>query len=443
MFTLLSNPGAKVFYLAIFFNAFIDLGHKITIQNTIFKVHDGSHQIILTAIVNGLILLPYIFLVIPIGRVSNQTAKLVMMRVAAWVSLLLTLLITAFYALGWFWPAFFMTLLMAVQSAFYSPAKLSYLKIMFGETNLSESNGLAQSIVIAGILFGTLTFSLGFETLYGTLLESGSLLKASPTSVISEALTMTKEPLNKDQVTAAMMPLGLGLIFLSLLQVFCVYQIPKSKQDLELVSHDDQLRVRASNHLFLIRSKASYLVPILGLALFWSVGQGMLAAFPAFAKAHANISNAAVIQAILASTALGLVAGSYLAGKGSKEKINVKLVPIGVAGLSIGLWSLTWLRQPEMFALDYFLMGVSSGLFIVPLNAFIQQQARGTEIGGVIAGSNFVQNIAMLSMLILTIAFAMADIDSRYLLQMMAALTTLVGSAIALLFIRVGENPAN
>ena len=38
----------------VFLNAFVDLGHKIVIQNAIFKSYDGQEQVVLTAIVNGL-----------------------------------------------------------------------------------------------------------------------------------------------------------------------------------------------------------------------------------------------------------------------------------------------------------------------------------------------------------------------------------------------------
>ena len=55
MFKLLSQRGALAFLLAGFMNAFVDLGHKIIIQNTVFKIYDGSQQVILTAIVNALI----------------------------------------------------------------------------------------------------------------------------------------------------------------------------------------------------------------------------------------------------------------------------------------------------------------------------------------------------------------------------------------------------
>ncbi len=52
---LLKNKGFLPYIAVVFLNAMVDLGHKITIQNTIFKVYDDQTQIILTAIVNGVL----------------------------------------------------------------------------------------------------------------------------------------------------------------------------------------------------------------------------------------------------------------------------------------------------------------------------------------------------------------------------------------------------
>ena len=65
MSDLFKIRGFLPYVVMLFLNAFVDLGHKITIQNTIFKTYDGNTLIILTAIVNALILLPYIHVVYP------------------------------------------------------------------------------------------------------------------------------------------------------------------------------------------------------------------------------------------------------------------------------------------------------------------------------------------------------------------------------------------
>jgi hypothetical protein len=41
------------YFLIVFLNASVDLGHKIVLQNTIFKTYDGTELMVLTAIINA------------------------------------------------------------------------------------------------------------------------------------------------------------------------------------------------------------------------------------------------------------------------------------------------------------------------------------------------------------------------------------------------------
>jgi len=112
MVHLIKLRGFMAFMAMVFLNAFVDLGHKIVVQNTVFKVYDGTTQVVLTAILNALILLPFVLLFTPAGFLSDRHPKPQVMRVAAAAAVALTLLITLCYHLGWFWPAFAMTLLL-------------------------------------------------------------------------------------------------------------------------------------------------------------------------------------------------------------------------------------------------------------------------------------------------------------------------------------------
>jgi len=139
MIQLFRIAGFLPFVAVVFLNAFVDLGHKIIIQNTLFKAFEGSAQVLLTAIVNALILLPFVLLFTPSGFLADKFAKNRVMRISAWVAVLLTLGITACYYLGWFWPAFGMTFLLAAQSAIYSPAKYGYIKEIVGKEALATA----------------------------------------------------------------------------------------------------------------------------------------------------------------------------------------------------------------------------------------------------------------------------------------------------------------
>ncbi|NOR79978.1 MAG: acyl-[ACP]--phospholipid O-acyltransferase, partial [Methyloprofundus sp.] len=163
MKSLYKTTGFIAFIAMVFLNAFVDLGHKIIIQNTVFKVYDGSTQVILTAIVNGLILLPFILLFTPSGFLADHFKKPQIMRRAAMAVVGLTLMITASYYMGWFKVAFAMTFMLAVQSAFYSPAKFGYIREIAGKNHLVTANSWVQSITIIAILLGMFVFSVLFE----------------------------------------------------------------------------------------------------------------------------------------------------------------------------------------------------------------------------------------------------------------------------------------
>ena len=56
-----------------------------------------------------------------------------------------------------------MTFLLAVQSAFYSPAKYGYIKELAGTVNLGSANGIVQAATTVAILSGVGVFSAMFD----------------------------------------------------------------------------------------------------------------------------------------------------------------------------------------------------------------------------------------------------------------------------------------
>ncbi|MCD4667037.1 MAG: MFS transporter, partial [Sulfurimonas sp.] len=155
-------------YLAVvFLNAFTDLGHKIIIQNTIFKVYDGELQIILTSIVNALILLPFILMFSPSGFLADRFPKNIIMKYSSILAILITSLITLSYYNGWFYVAFCLTFLLALQSAIYSPAKYGYIKELVGDKFISIGNGSVQAVTTVAILGGIIFYTVLFEGLLG------------------------------------------------------------------------------------------------------------------------------------------------------------------------------------------------------------------------------------------------------------------------------------
>jgi len=209
MKSLYKYAGAIPYLVAVFLNASIDLGHKILLQNSLFKLYDGSQQVLLTAIVNALILLPFIIMMSPAGFISDRFPKNKVMRLTSWAAVLLSCLITLFYYLGYFWLAFATTFLLATQSAFFSPAKFSYLKVLFGKSRLAEANGLSQAVTIVAILMGTFLFSILFEMVYPQNADSAG------------------------EVIQALAPAGWALIFFAVTELWLSYQLPTLEKGIE------------------------------------------------------------------------------------------------------------------------------------------------------------------------------------------------------------------
>ncbi len=404
MFKLLSQRGSLAFLLAGFMNAFVDLGHKIIIQNTVFKIYDGPQQVILTAIVNALILLPFIMFFAPAGFSSDKYPKNKVMRISAWVAVGLTLAITGCYYLGWFWPAFVMTFLLAIQATFYSPAKYGYIQALFGKNHLAEANGAVQAVSIIAILAGTVAFTVVFELWFPT---------GSKTS---------------DPILQALAPAGWMLVGCTVLELALLYRLPTLEHPEPMPAFDWKKSLTTEQfrkELQPVVARDVIRLSVIGLSLFWAVGQVLLAAFPAFAKQSAGIENTLVLQGVLACTGLGIALGSTLAARLSRNYIATSLIPVGIIGVAAGLVMLPQFTSITLYALDFLLIGTAGGLFIVPLNALIQFHSKEDELGKVIAGNNLFQNIAMLSFLILTVVVAEFGYDGKHLLYLMAIVTVL------------------
>lgn len=397
MHRLWKISGFAPFILATFINAFVDLGHKIVIQDIFYKVYDEGELTFLPSLVHVLIFLPFILFFSPSGFLADKFPKNIVMRVSAWVSVGLTSFIALCYFMGWFWLAFGAIFLMATQSAFYSPSKYGFIKNLVGKDLLAWGNGAMQAVMVVAILLGMCVFSFLFEWMYN--LNGQELLT------------------QKDEIIQSIAPLGLILIACSGLELYLSYRIPTLTKPSEQVFDKDKY---LSGQLFqenlkLLFSHRNIWLSVVGITMFWSVTQLLLTTFPAYAKINFGEFDVFKIQSVMACSAFGVIVGSIIAGRFSKQYIETGLIPLG-AGLVclmclmfVGFDSLT----PYIFV--FFLFGMGGALLIVPLNALIQFYAKEGELGRILAGSNFVQNIGILIFLGVGIFVSALNLPTEYL----------------------------
>lgn len=403
--------GVAVYAVMVFLNAFVDLGHKIVVQNTLFKTLDGSEQIIMTAILNSLILLPLALLFSPSGFVSDRFAKPHVMQASAWAAVALTLAITGCYYAGQFQLAFAMTLLLAMQSAIYSPAKYGYLRELVGKPRLSQANALVQAVTIVAILSGTFVVSILFELL---LPERADYQAAD--------------------VLRAVAPVGWLLVAATLVELLMAYRLPERpaaapelRFEWARYATGDYLK----NNVKCVYSDNVIWICIVGLATFWGVSQVMVTVFPAHAKANLGETNTVVIQGLMACTGIGMVIGSTIAGKISRNYIEIGFIPIGAVGIAMMLFNIPWLSSAPTLALAFAAVGVCSGFFIVPLNSLIQFHAEESQLARVLAANNLFQTLAMLGFLGLTVLTSLWALSSHGILIFIGCVTA-VGAAYTL-----------
>lgn len=413
MHSSLKSKAFIIFALIAFINAFVDLGHKILIQNTVFKSFDGGELMVLSAVINAFILLPFILMLMPSSFLADRFPKNLIMKHSAMAAIVITSLITLSYYMGWFEVAFGLTLALAIQSAIYSPAKYGYIRELVGVKKLASGNGVIQAVTTSAILLGTLAFSLGFEYLLkGMSFTSTSdiLVLFAPLGFILIGLSVVEYGLackleNKSPVSvpkASRFEMGEGFTF----------KFP------EILKREEYAQYRKSSEvLSKITKNEVILLSVVGLALFWSVAQVVLATFPAYAKEAIGITNTAVIQGIMAFAGIGIVLGSALAGRFSKNYIETGLIPLGAIGVAIAVAMTTVWQSPVSQAINFMMLGFFGGLYLVPLNSLIQYHAKANELGRVLAGNNFIQNIFMLGFLVLTIAVAFAGVSAKTILM--------------------------
>ncbi len=267
MFTIV---GAFNYLIVVFLNAFTDLGHKIIIQNTIFKTHDGETLIILTAIVNALILLPFILMFSPSGFLADRFPKNKIMEYASVFAIFITLGITYSYYHGHFYTAFGLTFMLAFQSAIYGPAKYGYIKELFGIKYISAGNGAVQAITTVAILGGIIFYTVLFEGMFDDSLKT------------------------KEEILLAIAPLGWLLVIGSVIEWFLASKLPNkmlesSKREFNLNRYFSGAYLRKNLHT--VRRKGEIFNSIIALSLFWSISQVVLAVFGEYAKSELGVTS--------------------------------------------------------------------------------------------------------------------------------------------------------
>lgn len=373
------------FLLVISCNVIVDVAHKVLLQNVAFKIFDSSQQVIWISIINGLIILPFLLLFSLSGHISDRYNKKNVLIYGACSSFALSVLMVVAYASGDFIFAMGVLLVLAIQSAIYSPAKFGLIIDIYGKENLVKGNSLVQTFSMIAILFSIASASYMFESFYTT-----NLLATLKTK---EEFLLAILPLTYFVLPAALIEL--------LVSVLVLKNIKTSSDNLNVVFDKTaflQGKLLKSN-INNITSNSIIWLSVLGLSVFWAISQGLLVTFPSYVKEYLHETNIFVINGIIAASGIGIALGSFVYSRISKNYIELGAIPFATLGMLILLYLCVSLDNLAFIALAFLGFGFFGGLFVVPLNSLIQFNSSKEKLGVVLAGNNWFQALFMVAVL--------------------------------------------
>ena len=345
-----------------FLGAFNDNVYKIVLSlltaNQALATGEGSSAI---ALIGAIFILPFVLFSGYAGYVADVFSKRTVLITAKCLEIVsMGLGIFAFLA-GQLPLMLGVLFLMALQSTFFSPAKYGILPELLPDRDLSRANGLMEMGTFLAIILGTSIGSFLFATWNDQLERVGLVLLGLALVGSLASLTIPPVPASGSHKSFPLNPwaeIALGL---------------------KRLTHEKVLWLAA-----------------LGTAYFWFLGALLQMDLILLGKEVMQLNDTQV--GLLATfLAIGIGTGSLAAGRLSGDTVELGLVPLGSIGM--GIFSLLLSGSASSYAQTAAMLvglGFSGGLFIIPLQAFLQQKSGAQERGRVLATTNFLTTVGIL-----------------------------------------------
>lgn len=200
------------------------------------------------------------------------------------------------------------------------------------------------------------------------------------------------------------------------------------------------------NFTFMQTNRTVFL-SVLGISWFWLFGAMFLSELPNYTKLYLG-GGEQVVTLLLTVFSLGIGIGSLLCERMSGHKVEIGLVPLGSIGLTVfgidlyfaahdlaivhGLTATQFFHTVSNHRVlwDLLLIGISGGLYIVPLYALIQTRSDPSHRSRAIAGNNILNALFMVVSAVAAIVLLNAGLTIPELL-----LTTALMNAAVAVFI--------
>ncbi|MGR5062708.1 MFS transporter [Photobacterium sp. DNB22_13_2] len=377
---LLTQRRFLPYFLTQAFGAFNDNIYKNVLLILIAFAAPGTLPVDSDLIINlaaGLFILPFFLFSATAGVITDKYDKATIMRVVKMAEIVIMSLAAFAFISENYLMLLILLFLMGTQSAFFGPAKYALLPEQLKKEELVSGNALVETGTFLAILIGTL--------LAGVIANEEQATYIAAISVVSFAI--------------------IGYL--------CSQGIPSTKPRNPDLKFKWQPVRQTRKTLAIARKDKTVFQCIMGISWFWFLGASYLTQFPNFAKLYLG-GNAASVSFLLTLFSVGIAVGSLLCDRMSGHRIEPGIVPLGSMGITLfgaGLMFSTPSSLPETQSIIAFvtdpqllsvfvcltMLGVSGGIFIVPLYAMMQHRAKETERAQVIAANNIWNAIFMVT----------------------------------------------
>lgn len=339
-------------------------------------VVSGDGGVLLVSLMAGLLVLPFILFAPVAGWLADRLSKrsllnnLLLVQVAVIAGIAFSLHIRslpgAIVGFG----------LLALQSCLFSPAKQGILKELVGERRLGVAVGWMQMLGIAAILTG----SLG-----GAWLFDGFTTRSAG-----------------DPWTGTL--LAVAILGASSVAAFALFQPVASTQSRSTEPFRPNLFWQHFSHVGNLWRERPLRLAALGNAYFYALGGIFYLSLVELGRnlhngATGSATEAGVLFAVLGA---GVAIGSLTAATISRRRLELGLVPVGSMGMMVALVLIAFAAPGSLpFALAIGALGFSSGIFVVPINAFLQARAPDNTRGRIIAANSLLTNLAGIAAVVL------------------------------------------
>lgn len=365
------NVFKQALILVLTFSAASKMGVEISILNNLAAM---------------LFILPYFLFSALAGQLADKYEKAALTRGLKLLELAI-MLVAAIGFIFELYPLLFIALfLMGTHSTFFGPIKYAYLPQAMRGNELVGANGLFQMGTSLAILLGMI--------IAGVLAQLTNPLYWVSACVVGIALLgyLAARYIPKTDAMQPNLKVNWNIFTTSFDTIKYLYSLP---------------------YLFFI---------ILGNSWFWFYGATFLTQTPEFSKIILH-GNEMVVIFLLTLFSVGVSIGSLLCKTLTKNTVSLRLLPFGIAGLSIfaidlylslsglsitgdsliGIAQLSQVTGSWRVFLDLFMLGFSGGLYIVPLYASMQAYAPPSHRARVVGANNIFNALFMVTAAIFAI----------------------------------------